>query len=313
MWELCELFLQAKRALVDTGELSPRTWQTYKATTDSLLRHLGRDVPAESIGPVEFDSLRARLSKVRKAVALGNEIQRVRTLFKFGHESGYLKEPAKFGTHFKRPSKRAIRAARHAAGKRMFEPGEVRRIYYSDARVQLRAMAILALNCGFGQTDIANLPMSAIHGDWVEFPRVKTAVPRRCPLWPESMELLQEVLANRPRPRRPEFAGLLFLTRAGQPWVRNNANGTPDDNIGKEFTKLLKELGIKRKGVNFYGLRHTFATIGGEAKDLVAVDWIMGHVPGDIGGAYREIVSDDRLLAVTNTVRRWLFPVPFVD
>lgn len=309
--ELCELFLVAKRGLVDNGELSVRTWQTYQAAVKTLLDFLGRETAARSLTPNEFESLRSHLSKKRKAVALGNEIQRVRTIFKYGYEAGHLDSPMRFGPHFRRPARRVIRAAKHAAGMRMFSVQEIRQIFYSPlTRPQLRAMMLLGLNCGFGQSDIANLPMSAVQEEWIQFPRQKTAVQRRCPLWPETVEALRIVLENRPTPRREEFSQLVFLTRIGQPWVRTNANGTPDDNLGKEFAKLLKAIGIKRPKISFYALRHTFETIGQEAKDPLAVQWIMGHAPQDMGGHYRETVSDERLMAVVNTVRDWLWPVP---
>jgi hypothetical protein len=51
------------------------------------------------------------------------------------------------------------------------------------------------------------------------------------------------------------------------PWAKD----TPDSPVSKETAKLLKELKLQRPGLNFYALRHTFETIGGEAKDQVAV------------------------------------------
>ena len=73
------------------------------------------------------------------------------------------------------------------------------------------------------------------------------------------------------------------------------------------MAKLLKSLGIGRTGLNFYGLRHTFETIGGESRDQVAVDHIMGHARDDMASVYRERISDERLKAVTDHVRGWLF------
>jgi integrase len=70
--------------------------------------------------------------------------------------------------------------------------------------------------------------------------------------------------------------------------------------------KRIKELSLKG-GRNFYALRHTFETIGGEAKDQVAVDAIMGHARDDMASLYRERISDDRLRAVVQHVRNWLF------
>jgi hypothetical protein len=34
----------------------------------------------------------------------------------------------------------------------------------------------------------------------------------------------------------------------------------------------------------------------------------MGHVDSSMAGTYREAIEDKRLLAVTNYVRKWLFP-----
>ena len=123
---------------------------------------------------------------------------------------------------------------------------------------------------------------------------------------------------------------MVFLTRLGRPWRRNDveiskpeeaeataANDTEkmnvsirqDDPIAKEFTKLLKRLGLHRPGLGFYGLRRALETIGGDTGDQVAVDAIMGHVPAasDMSAVYRQRVSDARLLALTEHVHRWLF------
>jgi integrase len=97
----------------------------------------------------------------------------------------------------------------------------------------------------------------------------------------------------------------VFVTSRCKSWAKDK-----DDNpISKETAKILKELEIHRPGLNFYSLRHTFETVGGETKDQVAVDAIMGHAPAanDMASIYRERISDERLLAVTNFVRAWLF------
>lgn len=312
LWELGELFLQTKMALVENGELSRRTWMTYEATVNNAIKHLGSQIPIRSMTPLDFELLRKRLSENRGAVSLGNEIQRVRTLFKYAYEAGHLSAPMRFGPGFKRPQRRVIRKARNAAGKRMFHAAEIRKVIYA-ARPHLRAMTLLGINCGFGQSDIANLPLSAVADGWVEFPRPKTEIPRRCPLWPETVESLERVLENRPKARSPEYADLVFLTRFGLPWVRISAdNKYVDDNLSKAFSKLLKDLGIKRPKIAFYALRHTFETISGEAKDQIATDLIMGHVDPSMAANYRHWISNERLQAVVEVVHRWLFPRPRV-
>ena len=82
-----------------------------------------------------------------------------------------------------------------------------------------------------------------------------------------------------------------------------------DDPVCKEFSKLIKFLKLHRPGLGFYALRHSFETIGGESRDQVAVNYIMGHAPtaNDMASVYRERISDERLRAVTDHVYNWLF------
>jgi integrase len=60
----------------------------------------------------------------------------------------------------------------------------------------------------------------------------------------------------------------------------------------------------------FYLLRHTFRTIADEVRDTPAVRLVMGHTESSIDDTYRERISDDRLVVVTEHVRKWLLGVP---
>ncbi len=77
------------------------------------------------------------------------------------------------------------------------------------------------------------------------------------------------------------------------------------------MSELLRKLKIKRRGLSFYSIRHVFQTIGEEARDMAGVRAIMGHAPpqNDMDATYRERFSDERLTAITDHVRNWLFPV----
>jgi integrase len=81
---------------------------------------------------------------------------------------------------------------------------------------------------------------------------------------------------------------------------------TSDYPLSKEMRKLLDRLAIGGSR-NFYALRHTFETIGGESKNQIAVNHIMGNSRNDIASAYRERISDEQLRAVAEHVRSWLF------
>lgn len=249
------------------------------------------------IRPEDFEAFRATLSKTLGKVALGNEIQRARVVFKFAYDSELIAAPIRYGVGFKRPSRKVLRKERQAKGPRLFEPADLRRIVFAAGK-QLKAMALLGANAGYGNADCGMLPISALDlkRGWVTFPRPKTSVERRAPLWPETILALREVVGDRTK-------GLVFVTRLGKSWHKDIA----DSPITKEFRKLLDKLGLHRPGLGFYSLRHTFQTIGDDAVDPIATSHIMGHADTSMSAVYRERISDERLRAVTEHVRQWLF------
>jgi len=305
--DLCNRFLTAKRMLADTHEITERTFADYKSVCTRVIDAFGRTRLVSDLGTEDFEELRAKLSKTRGPVALGNEIQRVRVVFKYAFDAGLVDRPVRFGPTFRRPSKKTLRKVRNVKGPRLFEAQEIRTMLEA-AGPQLKAMILLGINCGFGNSDVATLPIAAISlaRAWLDYPRPKTGVHRRCPLWPETIAALQIVAQKRPQPKDVSSDRLIFITKYGQPW----AKVTCDNPVTKEMTKLLKSLKLHRPGLNFYALRHTFETIAGETKDQVAVDHIMGHARDDMASVYRERISDERLKAVTEAVRGWLYQSP---
>ncbi|HEY2908604.1 MAG TPA: tyrosine-type recombinase/integrase [Gemmataceae bacterium] len=314
--ELANRFLDAKKSLVRSEELSLRTWSDYYGTCEHLVKTLGKTRKVAELGSTDFERLRSKLAKRRGPVSLGNEIQRVRTIFEFAFEDGLIEKPVRFGATFKKPNRKTIRKARHEAGPRMIEADDLRKLLAS-ADQPLNAMILLAVNCGFGQTDISSLPLSAIDlaAGWIDFPRPKTAVGRRCPLWPETVDAIREAVAIGRKAKLPADAGLAFITKYGARFVRTSQRdkdkpAVPIDMIQNEFQKLLTLAGINRRGLGFYALRHTFRTIADGSKDQVAVNSIMGHTDESMAARYRERIDDGRLREVANVVRNWLFPPP---
>jgi integrase len=137
-------------------------------------------------------------------------------------------------------------------------------------------MILLGLNAGFGNTDVAELPLSvvrdAMRTGWISYTRGKTGSDRLAWLWPETRDALREYLAERPAPAAAEHADLLFLTRYGLPYV----SGTKDQ-VSFQYSKLLERLGQVRTGRNFYSLRRTYRTVATETGKEIAIDLSMGH------------------------------------
>jgi integrase len=302
--DLCNRFLTAKQQQRDAEEITPRTWSDYKLTTDRIIGQFGKTRLVTDLGSEDFEALRAAIAANWGPVALGNEIQRVRVVFKYAYDAGLIEHPMRFGPLFKRPSKKTMRIARAKRGAKMFEQPEITKLL-AKARPQLKAMILLALNCGFGNNDCATLPLSAVDlkKRWINFPRPKTGVERRCPLWPETVAALKAVLAKRKTPKDKAHADLFFITKPGGSF----AKGTCDNPVTKEFAKLAKELKLVRTGRGFYALRHTFRTMADGCRDFPAIDLIMGHADHSMADRYRERIDDERLEAVAKHVREWVF------
>src|SRR5262249_17232342 len=157
----------------------------------------------------------------------------------------------RFGPSFKKPSRKTVRLHRAKKGSRMFEAEEVRHLL-AAAGQPLKAMLLLGVNCGFGNNDVATLPLSALdlEGGGVNQPRPKTGIARRAKLWAETAAALREVLTRRPAPKDEAHSGLVFITKYGGIWAGSGS----DSPVSKEMRKLLDRLGINGSR-NFYALR----------------------------------------------------------
>lgn len=303
--DVANVFLSAKKALEESGEIAPRTFDRLFKTCEFMVEAFGRNRLAEDLRPEDFIELRATMARRWGPVALGNEIQSIRGVFRFAYESGHLNAPVRFGPQFKKPSERTLRRVRAERGSRLVPPEEIRAAI-AKATTNAKGMILLAINGALGNTDLAMLPISALdlRGRWLDYPRSKTGVERRIPLWPETVKALKDVLAARQQPVNKSSENLVFIGRRGQDYIGNRRGYR----VHQELVRVFNAAGAK--GRTPYDLRHTFSTIAEGARDLPAAQSIMGHAASgsDMAARYRAGVSDDRLKAVTDHVRSWLFP-----
>ena len=326
--QLCNHYLTYQHRRSQAGEIGPRWFEDCRTVLDSFVSFAGSGRLASDLAPDDFLKYRQRLSRQgltgRKGLgvyALTRAITVVRSMLKYAYEMNLIDNPIKYGKAFDQPSstlkRKSRRAAELANGKRMFEARGIRSLI-GTAQDPLRALILLGINGGFGNTDCAGLTLSAI--DWdrgiIEFDRAKTGTERIVPLWPETLQTLKQVLETRPNPADKDAERLLFLTGSGKAWVRQYVHYDDDgsikkvvniDTIGDQFGILLRKTGLKRRGIGFYALRHTFRTWADEVRDQHAIHRIMGHTIPGMSGIYIEEISLDRLRTFVNHVRSRLF------
>lgn len=296
---LCDLFLDSRQRLVDSNEITPGTLRDYHAVAKMVAGTLGRNAVVDELAPVDFARLRSRLAKGQGPKSLEGHVARARAIFNYADKNGFLERSLNklWGTEFNKPSKTVLTKHRNATV-RMFTPSEIKQLI-GGASPQVAAQIWLGINAGLGATDLARLRFDHIEGEWMNLPRSKTGIMRRCWLWPETRQAIQEAIEARTEPKDPALRDVILITKYGRDWSHQ---GT----LSSEFAKLAKRVGIVGKGKTHYTLRHVFQTIGDETKDFVAVSRIMGHAQASISDSYREMIDDNRLRAVSEHVREWL-------
>jgi integrase len=301
-------FLNDRADKLDAGELTQQTFSQYERFGKILAKELGRDTPLTAVGPDQLKKLRRSLASTRSPVALKGAVTCCRMILNHPFDDGLTDQRIRFGKSFSTPTAKALKkhkaqVKRERGGRKDFEAGEVRDII-AQCSAPLKAMTLLGLNAGFSSTDIAELPINAVKGEWLEYPRVKTGTFRRVWLWPETQEAIAAAMEFRPH------AKLVFVTRNGNKYRRVNEKGVIVNSVGQQFEKAQQAAGTKISHRGHYGLRHTLETIGGEVGDQVAVDVVMGHTEDGMAKHYRQRVGDDRVKRVCEHVRDWLFAEP---
>jgi integrase len=312
---LCNLYCDAQKKLLESGDIKPKTLSEYEQACDLIVAQFHGPRPVTTLGPNDFRQLRATMAKMWGVERLSKFIGYTKKPFIWGTDEGLIKQAMAYGQDYKRPKAALRRKNKEAGGERMFTQQEIWELLdgrtakrgqnaVCPASPQMRAMILLGLNGGWGNTDVALLPLKRINlkTGFIDYPREKNAIKRRLLLWPETAKALKAVLDERGN----VDSELVFLTRFGNPWVNGKA-----DSVCLEFSKRMKALGINgRSSLGFYSLRSTFRTIADEVLDTPAIDLIMGHVTPGMSARYRQRIDDTRLKAVSDHVRKWLLGKP---
>lgn len=312
--EVCGLFMESKAAAAELGQITRKTLRDYEATVARLLGFFGPRRGVRSLTPADWERLLRKMpfGPTRRS----NFVTQVKMIFAWAHDSQITDFLPHFGRGFRGATAKDRRELAHRVGKSLFTAEQVRLILaLAPPGGAMRAMVLLAINAGLGNTDIATIPRSAVDvaSRVVSFPRPKTQVDRRFLLWPETASAIASWLEARPT-GAGQAKDLLFVTRFGRPWVQGRT-----DAITMTFRRLLAQGGIiqfkertqkridKGPPLGFYTLRRTFRTVADEVGDQHAIHLVMGHTLPGMSGVYVQRIGDDRLAKVVNHVRSWVF------
>ena len=310
------LYLETQDSRRKRGEITDRHFSDCILTCRRLLEHFGRYITTADLHPSHFTRFRDSFPETWGATRTETEIARVQAIFRWAEKADVIDTAPKFGPNFRKPGKRVKRRekAKHEAehGKNEFTATEIRSLL-GDSGDWLSACILLGINAGFGNRDCSALHESHIdfEAGWYELRRGNTGIVRRANLWPETRQAIQNAIGERPIAALKKNNCLCFLSRRGNPLVNEIRSETGtlsvSDNISTACSKVVKQLGLTRKGRNFYSLRRTFETVGGNSQDQVAVNYSMGHEDESMATVYCQGIDDQRLIDVAEHVRQWLW------
>ncbi|MEZ6094431.1 MAG: tyrosine-type recombinase/integrase [Pirellulaceae bacterium] len=291
------LFLQHKDEERRAGIITNRWFQDLCVIGKFIVENLDRRRAVESLTPNDFADIRSKIVRKHSPSISRNWIARIKSVFKYLWDSRLIRTPVNFGVAFKPPSKMHVRKHRAEKGKQLWTAEQIKSLL-AVANPTMRAMMLIAINTGCNNSDIRSMPIKAFDLDngWMDFPRAKTFVDRRVPLWPETIQAIKDYLEIRPRFDSEKLSKLLFVTRWGRDWSPFAINNE---------MKKLKAICRIDKG-SFIWFRKTVQTIGERCGDIIAVRSIMGHVDGSISDHYRQEINDARLTKVTDEIRNWM-------
>lgn len=299
------LFLKRSEDRVKAGDLSAVSFADYVVVGKQVVEHLGRGTDPEQLRPQDFASFRFAMMEKYSLSRWSKIVAVARSMFKWAFESEVIDRMPRFGPDFSVAGKKAKQLQKNSQPAKVLTAAEIRKLM-ATADAMWKAILVLSINAALGNSDIARLKLSDVGGQWLDFPRGKTGVPRRIWLWPETRGAIAKAITAR-RQSKSHAADLLFVSKHGGPMVRIGEQGKRTDLIAEGFKRLATAAGIDKPRCGLYWLRHTFQNVGDAALDPVATSSIMGHADSSMAGHYRDSIDDSRLMAVCEHVRKWLF------
>ena len=300
-----DYFLDRLQTDVDDGEKSQRHFDDCLRTGKIIVSVFDKHRQTADLDGSDFYELRRIFNRKKNGKTASPDtrdghVRRTMAIFNRCINDGKV-DRVVFGADFRKKSKRdkSIQAASSEA--KFIDAGDIRTLI-DNSHYRLKAMILLAVNCGLGNNDIAKLRFDQLDlvDGWLENDRSKTGERRCASLWMETLNALETIIERRFEPEDKTHNDLVFITRYKKPFSNPTA-------ITNEFRKLKTATGIEAGG-SFYTLRHVCRTIAEECSDDSATKWIMGHHRTDsIDSRYIHRPPKVRIEQVCNHVHDWLF------
>jgi integrase len=189
----------------------------------------------------------------------------IRSIFNYAKDHNLIDREVRFGSEFTKPGKAVMRKHKEASDKKLFAADEIRTIIHALDGIevlvkkktrkvvkvklapnrQLRAAVMLACNAGLGNTDISSLQFKHLdlRTQWLNFPRIKSGLAPRAPLWNETVAALNAAIAQRRPHKSPVDAKCVFTNRAGRRLVQMTERSN-QDYVSSQSRAALRELNI---------------------------------------------------------------------
>ena len=287
MEDFGEKFLQAQFARYEQGDISPSYFEKLRINIGDLVTFLGPDRPLASLFEANLTDYRNHTLSLpisfatKKTISISTAKSRLDTIkmaIKWGYREALIdRMPRNLGgfSRVKLPPPKV----------EIFSRKEIKALYMT-ADDRMRTWILMALNCGFGQADLADLRVGEIDlkERRIHRNRTKTGVETRFVLWPLTMAMLQKTgdLDGEPDAR-------VFRSKNGRPLVHERIVDDKlkkTDSVRSAFSRLTKKLGING-GRGFYTLRKTAASEI-EKIDPLATSMFLGHAERGMKKHYAE-------------------------
>lgn len=306
--DVANLYITRQLRRAEAGEIGWRQFRDLKTSIEDFASTVGRSVRVADLRPNRFTAYRDSLvARGYVASTVKRTIANIKAMFRWAYDQERINAPPRYGGEFK-----PVRSTKPPR-KLLFSADEIA-MMITAAKLPLRAMIRLGVECGFGNTDIAALLWEQVDLDnrVIALHRHKTKIERRCII---SNELAQDLRdwrelrakwkGSNPTPDR------VFVTKRGCVYVREVPSDDPKapprvvDSVGILFDKHIRnkvKIKAKKDGRSFYTLRRTHRTWADELRDPHAAALVMGHKFQSVAGLYVQHVGDERLSAINSHI-----------